>query len=273
VAGPLELIDTWPVPTAAAATIDRQGNISAHGAVDHVFRLASVSKLIAAWATLVAVEEGSIELDEPAGPPDATVRQLLAHAAGYPFEGPAPISAPGRTRIYSNTGIEALADHVATRTGIPFGTYVSEAIGAPLGMTSLVAAGSPAKSFRCSVNDLIRFAGEMLTPTLLSAETVAAATSVQFPELSGVLPGIGRFTPNPWGLGPEIRGAKHPHWTGRTNSPETFGHFGGSGTFLWVDPTAGIACLALTDRNFDTWSMQHWPQLSDAVLTHHRSSG
>jgi CubicO group peptidase (beta-lactamase class C family) len=48
------------------------------------------------------------------------------------------------------------------------------------------------------------------------------------------------------------------------NSERTFGHFGGSGTFLWVDPDAGIACACLTDRAFDKWALEAWPRLSDA---------
>ena len=50
---------------------------------------------------------------------------------------------------------------------------------------------------------------------------------------------------------------------------ETFGHFGGAGTFMWVDPAVGVACLALTDRAFDEWAaeaLRAWPEFSDAVL-------
>ncbi|HET9117498.1 MAG TPA: hypothetical protein VFN75_05390, partial [Pseudonocardiaceae bacterium] len=50
-------------------------------------------------------------------------------------------------------------------------------------------------------------------------------------------------------------------------SPETFGHFGQSGTFLWVDPVVGAACIALTDRDFGPWARDAWPRFSDAVLT------
>ena len=80
---------------------------------------------------------------------------------------------------------------------------------------------------------------------------------------------MGRFSPCPWALGFEIRGAKNPHWTGTTNSPSTFGHFGGAGTFAWVDPAVGVASLALTDRPFDDWAeaaLALWPAFSDAVL-------
>ena len=109
-------------------------------------------------------------------------------------------------------------------------------------------------------------AAELLAPTLISVDTLRAATTVQFPELDGVLPGVGRFRPLDWGLGFEIRDGKAPHWTGRTNSAETFGHFGGTGTFLWVDPVAAVAGVGLTDRDFGPWALDAWPALSDAAL-------
>ena len=114
--------------------------------------------------------------------------------------------------------------------------------------------------------DLIRFAAELQAPTLVSAQTAAEATSVAFPGLDGVLPGFGRQSPNDWGLGFEIRDGKSPHWTGAHSSPATFGHFGQSGTFLWVDPDAGAACVVLTDRDFGPWAVEAWPPFTDRVL-------
>ena len=87
-----------------------------------------------------------------------------------------------------------------------------------------------------------------------------------FPGLVGVLPGLGRQDPNDWGLGFELKDAKHPHWTGAANSPHTFGHFGGAGTFLWVDPDAHAACACLTDLEFAEWALAAWPPLADAVV-------
>jgi CubicO group peptidase (beta-lactamase class C family) len=84
-----------------------------------------------------------------------------------------------------------------------------------------------------------------------------------------VVPGVGRYADCPWGLGAEIRGDKQPHWTGTRNSSATFGHFGGAGTLLCVDPGAQIAGLALTDRPFNEWSaeaLQLWPAFCDAAL-------
>jgi CubicO group peptidase (beta-lactamase class C family) len=100
----------------------------------------------------------------------------------------------------------------------------------------------------------------------VAAETNAEMVSVQFPGLDGVLPDYGRFSPLDWGLGVELRGEKQPHWSGSSTSPRTFGHFGGSGTFVWVDPERGIACAALTTREFGEWAKAAWPRLSDAVL-------
>ncbi len=148
---------------------------------------------------------------------------------------------------------------------MPFGEYLGGAVLEPLGLSAKLR-GSPAAGLHGSLADLLALARELLAPRLVSAETLAEATSVQFPGLGGVLPGIGRLDPNDWGLGFELKDAKRPHWTGASNSPRTFGHFGGSGTFLWVDPDAALACACLTDREFDAWALEAWPRLSDAVV-------
>ena len=111
----------------------------------------------------------------------------------------------------------------------------------PLRMAGTSLAGSPASGATSTVVDLARFANELLAPTLIAAATLAEATAPAFPGLAGVVPGIGRFDPCDWGLGFELKGAKVPHWTPPRASPGTFGHFGASGTFLWVDPIADLA--------------------------------
>jgi CubicO group peptidase (beta-lactamase class C family) len=265
----LGLVDTWPVTTGVAVVIRPDGSVDTHGDQQHLFRIASVAKTITAWACLVAVEEGIVTLDLPVGQPGCTLEHLLSHAGGYGFDGPDPIARPERNRIYSNTGVEMAAAAVAAAAGMDFGTYLDEAVLRPLGMTSTTLHGSPAHGIRSTAADLTRFVAEVRTPSLISADTAAMATIPHFPDLNGIIPGVGRFSPCPWGLGFEVRGAKQPHWTGTTNSPKTFGHFGGAGTFLWVDPAVGVACLALTDRAFDDWAdsaLQLWPAFSDAVL-------
>lgn len=278
------MIENWPVPTAAAAVVAQADGSGAaedgktsggaarpvvagsHGPADHRFPLASVTKPLTAYATLIAVEEGAVELDEPAGPAGSTVRHLLAHTSGLAFDEDRPMAEPGTRRLYSNAGFEALGDHLAKVTEIPFPQYLHEAVLEPLGMTSTELPGSPAKDALSTVGDLTRFAAELLSPRLLSPQTLRDATTVAFPGLRGVLPGYGGQSPNDWGLGFEIRDGKSPHWTGASSSPRTFGHFGQSGTFLWVDPEADAACVALTDRDFGQWAVDAWPQFTDAVL-------
>jgi CubicO group peptidase (beta-lactamase class C family) len=265
----LRQLDDWPVGNAAAAVVRPNGSIDCMGDQDRPFRIASLAKPITTWACLIAIEEGIVTLDQPVGQPGCTLRHLLSHAGGYGFDGNEPIARPERTRIYSNTGIEMAAQAITEAAGMPFAEYLADAVLGPLGMTATSLRGSPAHGMWSNGADITRFVLEARTPRLISAETANEATSVQFPELNGMVPGVGRYSPCPWGLGFEIRGTKQPHWTGTTNSLATFGHFGGAGTFIWVDPAMGVACLALTDRPFDEWAdeaLQLWPAFSDAVL-------
>jgi CubicO group peptidase (beta-lactamase class C family) len=258
-------IDEWPAPFAAAGVVRSGDVLATHGAREEVVRWASVTKLVTALTALVAAEEGVIDLDEPAGPPGSTVRHLLSHASGLPFEAGGPTGQAGRRRVYSNVGFEMLADHIAAQAAMPFTEYLRAGVLEPLGMHAELR-GSPAAHLYGSLDDLLRFACELQRPTLVATETLAEATTAQFPGLAGVLPDFGRFDPNDWGLGFELRDGKSPHWTGTRNSPRTFGHFGGSGTFLWVDPEAGLALGVLTDLEFGEWAKAAWPRLSDAVL-------
>ena len=176
------------------------------------------------------------------------------------------MAAPGTRRLYSNAGVEALGDHLAKVTGIPFSVYLREAVLDPLGMGATELPGSPAKDGVSTLADLTRFVAELQAPTLLHRSTLDTATQVAFPGLSGVLPGYGQQKPNDWGLGFELRDHKSPHWTGERSSPRTFGHFGQLGSFLWVDPEAGAGCVALADRQFGAWASEAWPPFTDAVL-------
>jgi CubicO group peptidase (beta-lactamase class C family) len=224
-----------------------------------------VTKLLTGLAALVAVEEGTVDLDEPAGPPGSTLRHLLSHASGLPPDEGPPLMAPARRRIYSNAGIEAAAELVAARAEMPFADYLRGSVLEPLALSGVLRS-SPAWGYAGPLEDLLKLGRELLAPTLVAAETLAEATSVQFPGLAGVLPSWGRMDPNDWGLAFELRDDKQPHWTSARNSPRTFGHFGAAGTFLWVDPDAGVACGVLTDREFGDWAKEAWPRFSDAVL-------
>jgi len=261
----LRQVDAWPAGHVAVGIVTEGRVAATSGDGERVFRWASVTKLVTALATLVALEEGVLDLDEPAGPPGSTVRHLLAHASGLPFNEGAPLAPPGRRRIYSNAGFETLAGFVADRAEMEFGDYLAEAVLRPLGMQCELR-GSPAADLHGTLGDLLALGRELLSPTIVARETLEEASSVVFPGLVGVLPDVGRMDPNDWGLGFEIRDGKSPHWTSPCNSPRTFGHFGGSGTFLWVDPDAGVALGCLTDLEFGPWALEAWPRLSDDVL-------
>ena len=258
-------IDEWETPFAVAGVTRAGGVIATHGDTRRPVRLASVSKPVTALVTLIAAEEGVVDLDEPAGPPGSTLRHLLAHASGLPFEGEDPIGRPGQRRIYSNEGFRVIGELVEAKAEMAFAAYVRAAVCEPLGI-DLDPEGHPGSGMHASLDDVLALGRELLEPTVIAPETHAEMTSVQFPGLSGVLPDFGRFDPLDWGLGVELRGVKEPHWSGSRTSPRTFGHFGGSGTFLWVDPDAGLACAALTTRPFGDWAKDAWPRLSDAVL-------
>ena len=261
----LRQVESWPAETVAVAVLRGGEEVATRGPREQVFRWASVTKPVTALATLVAAEEGILDLDDAAGPPGSTVRHLLAHASGLPFDGRTPISEPGKRRSYSNTGFDELAEVVSEAAEMPFDEYLGAAVLGPLELAAELR-GSAGSELHGTLEDLAKLAAELQRPRLIAPETLAEATSVQFPGLVGVLPDIGRMDPNDWGLGVELRDAKHPHWTGERNSPRTFGHFGGSGSFLWVDPEARVALASLGDLDFGPWALDVWPKLSDDVL-------
>jgi CubicO group peptidase (beta-lactamase class C family) len=246
----LRTIDDWGAEIAAAGVVRAGGVVDTHGPRDVPVRWASVTKLLTGLATLVAVEEGVVELDEH-------LRRLLSHAGE-------------RRRRYSNEGIEAAAEIVAAGAEMPFAEYFDEAVVVPLGLRGELQ-GSPASEYVGPLDDLLALGRECLAPTLIAHETLDEATTVQFPGLDGVLPGFGRQEPNDWGLAFELRDRKSPHWTGTSNSPRTFGHFGQSGTFLWVDPELGAACGVLTNKDFGDWAKPAWPAFSDSVVCEQRA--
>src|SRR6185436_19650965 len=97
----------WPVDHVAAAVVtDSAYTAVTAGETARVFRLASVKKLLTAYAALIAVEEGAVDWDTPAGPPAATLRTLAAHASGLSFSEGRVQAKPGARWIYSTVGFD-----------------------------------------------------------------------------------------------------------------------------------------------------------------------
>jgi len=255
----------WP-GTHALAVAKANRVLAAAGDLDAEYRIASITKLFTCYAALIALEEGTIELDDEAGPAGSTVRHLMAHASGLGFNEHRQLAPAGERRIYSNTGIEALATHIEIYAGMAFDHYLFEGVLEPLGLTDIDPSGSPAHGLHMSLRSLLVFANELLAPTLIAPSTLAMATTPTWPELRGVLPGFGAMDQNLWGLGFEIRGTKDPHWTAPLASPATFGHFGGAGSFLWVDPDRGLVGATVGDVEFGDWAVEAWAPANAALL-------
>ena len=257
-----------PLPSFDVALVLRVGGdvVYSHGDVDRVFPLASVTKPIVAWSALVAVDRGLVGLDDPAGPEGSTVRHLLAHASGLPFEGRRPVAAPGKRRIYSNQGFDVLGEVLAEATGMDVAQWVRRSVFEPLGMVSADIPGSPAHAGVASATDVSLFGAELARPTLVSAPLAALAGLSQFPDLAGVVPGYGRFVPCPWGLGVEIRGEKSPHGTAPDASARMIGHFGQSGSFVWADRDLRAAAAFVGAEPFGAWHRDNWSALNSKLL-------
>ena len=215
----LAQIEDWPVGRVSVAVVSPAGVIASRGPLDLVMPWASVTKVASALACLVAIEEGIVDLDEPAGPPGSTLRHLLAHASGLAPDEQTPLGGPGLRRVYSNAGIEVAAELVADRARMPFEQYLVAGVLEPLGMASAALLGSPSWGMEGACSDLALLGRELLAPRLVAHETLDEAVTATFPGLDGVVPGFGRQEPNDWGLGSRCETTSSPHWTGARNSP------------------------------------------------------
>lgn len=253
----------WPCDTVVAASLSG----SSFGDTSAVFELASVTKLLSAYATLVAVEEGVFSLSTPLGPEGSTVRHLLAHASGLSHDDLTEQKPVGERRIYSSSAYALLGEEITRLTDIPFRQYAREAVFEPLGMANTDIYGNPGFGGRSTVDDLLRFMKEIVSPKVLHPSTLEDATTIQFPELNGIVPGYGNYKPCPWGLGFEIKGEKNPHWTGPSMPADTIGHFGQAGTFVWVHRPSRRGVVVLTDRAFGDWAKPLWMDTNEAIWT------
>ena len=258
---------TWGVDHGGCAILDWTGVVSCVGSTTEVLPWASVSKIVAALAVLDVVVDGALDLDSPAGPPGATVRHLLAHASGLSFDDDRVLAAPGARRIYSNVGIDLVVAVAAAAAGArDAADLLTSRVLAPLGMHETELVGPPAHGLHGPFLDLMALAAELLHPVALRPAVIDLAVTPAFTGLAGVLPGFGRQDPNDWGLGVELRGSKSPHWMPPSVASTAFGHFGQSGSFVWVDRALGLSAVALTGTPFGDWAAQGWSRSMEAWL-------
>ncbi len=177
--------------------------------------------------------------------------------------------------IYSNTGIELAAAHLESAAGCLSVSTLSAVCSNRWVWAKPSSTARPPMAPAGRLGDLLALAGELLAPSLVSPETWQVATSVAWPGLAGVLPGFGRQDPCDWGLGPEIRSHKSPHWTGSANSPSDLRPFWPVRFVPVGRPRSRDSRVAaLSSTPFGPWAKEAWPALSDAVLaaygTRHR---
>ncbi|MDO5726771.1 MAG: serine hydrolase domain-containing protein [Bowdeniella nasicola] len=262
-----QLRGTWSFDTALIVT-DPSGIIHQEGRVSQRFELASVTKLLSAYGALIAIERGQLSLSDSAGqraPAGATIRHLLSHASGLPFEQGYLAQKPERHRVYSNLGIEVLGERVAQATGVAFHEYVNREILMPLGISEVTFYGSAAWGAHGSAFGVAKLLHEWMRPTLICQALHRMATTCQFPDLDGVLPGYGRQKHNCWGLGFELRGHKDPHWLGPDHSPRSYGHFGQAGSFVWIDPSVDLGAVFLGAKPYGEEHRAKWSEMNARI--------
>src|SRR5699024_9599564 len=207
----LDKISQWPVDNVAGALIGPDG-VDMIGDTAREYDIKSVTKPVVALGVMLAVEEGAVELDQSAGPEGSTLRHLLSHASGVDFDSREVKRPVEDRRIYSSAGYEWAAEIVSDAPALDFPDYLKEGLFEPLRIIATRLEGSAVHGLISSVDDLVKFASEVLDPQIIHPDTLAEMRTVQFPDLRGIVPGYGMHRPCPWGLGFEIHGEKNPHW-------------------------------------------------------------
>ncbi len=208
---------------------------------------------------------------------------------------------PGTRVSYQSMGTAMLAEIVRRIAGRDFGLFLRDAFFEPLGMSATnlgvdgnladavvrirlspaqlatnwnwnspywLGFGAPWGGMTATAADLGRWArmfllgGKCEGTRILSETTVRLMTTSRmdaFPRLSD----DDRRT-RTWGLGWRIVGAGVATHLGELLPPETFGHYGATGTIQWIDPTRGAWAVILTNRAFEETEPQML-RLSNAI--------
>ncbi len=253
------LVTGWPgAPAAVAFRLD---GTSMHRAVEigdlsEVRPWASVSKLAVSYAFGVEFDWESCKPSTHAGPVGSFISNMLSHSSGLGLEEGDPTTQVGKKRIYSNVAVntavkEVIEDHDPAN-------WLRLRVFEGLGMNSTSLQGRPSDGVTGSTEDLVTFAKAWLLAQGISESSRNRLITPYAPQLDGIVPGFGSFSPCPWGLGPEVRGTKE-HWMG--DWPEdSFGHFGKSGALMLMNLREKIAVVATSTVEFGPWAVELWPQ-------------
>lgn len=254
---------TWPGSYSSIVLRVEGGSvrrIAEHGDLDEIRSWASVSKMTVALAFGVEVDWDLHSYDEPVGPRGATFANLLSHSSGLGLEESDPVVPIATKRVYSNYGYDRAVHAVVGENDAA--RWLASRVFEPLGLSTTSLLGRPAAGVSGSTEDLATLAVAWLRCDGIARATRDGMIRPYLPDLAGIVPGFGRFTPCPWGIGPEVRGEKR-HWMGDW-PPETFGHFGLSGSMMLINVDEGIALVATSTEQFGPWAVKLWPEWTSA---------
>jgi CubicO group peptidase (beta-lactamase class C family) len=235
--------------------------IASEGDLEEVRAWASVSKMAVSLAFGVEVDWGFHALTENFGPRGATLANLLSHSSGLGLEDGDPVVAIATKRVYSNYAIDYAVERIMA--GNQPSAWLADRVFHALGMGSTSLVGRPSSGVEGSTGDMRTLAEAWLRPDAISKDTRNRFITPYLADLDGIVPGFGRFSPCPWGLGPEVRGQKE-HWMGDWPS-ESFGHFGQSGALMLLNAQEGIGLVATSTVDFGPWAVKLWPQWTSAL--------
>lgn len=258
------LLDEWPGAPAVVLLSIHEGivrRIAETGDLDDVRVWASVSKMAVSLAFGVESDWELHRYDQPLGPPGSTLANLLSHSSGLGLEVGDPVVPVGTRRIYSNYGIDLAVESILGENTAD--EWLQQRVFRPFGMAVTRLEGRPSSGVVGSTNDLARLAVAWLRPDAVARGTRDRIVTPYAPQLDGFVPGFGRFAPCPWGLGPEIRGDKH-HWMGDW-PPDSFGHFGQSGSMILLNADEQIGLVATSTEPFGRWAVRMWPRWTSAM--------
>jgi CubicO group peptidase (beta-lactamase class C family) len=258
------LADGWPGDPAIVVLKLDGGvvhRVAESGDLDEVRPWASVSKMAVSLAFGIESDWELHRFDEPAGPRGATIANLLSHSSGLGLEEGDAVVDVATKRIYSNYGVDLATQSILGEHSAE--SWLSQRLFTPLGMSATRLVGRPAADVVGSTSDLVTMAVAWLRPDAISKATRNFLISPYVPQLNGIVPGFGRFSPCPWGLGPEIQGEKH-HWMGDW-PPASFGHFGQSGSLFLLNADEQIAVVATSSEPFGAWAVSLWPGWTSAM--------
>jgi beta-lactamase class C len=221
------------------------------------------------------------------------------HALGQACMLTPPEAEPWARVQYSNVGYGLLALAVERRTDQPFADTLARLVLGPLGAEAYLGAepprppaaqadvrgrhaGTPLEPFNShfyrslalpwaglvtSAAGALAIVRAFRDPRFLSPQLGAAASSDQTGGLAGGFVEPLRWSPCPWGLGPDVLGAKSPHWAPPEAGADSFGHSGASGCLAWCAPGAGVAWAILGARTADNgWLLRRAPAIGAAIL-------